>query len=239
MSGLIRNVGRVGTGALLGALLVATPLVAQEKQGRVGPPPASVAHPLTEQMDALALARQLASYGTEHEAPYALVAAARLLIDTPAEALLAQMSGSEGEGLDPTDAGELSLDAALLLSSARDLLRSDDPLVPVIDDLRQQAGRTRGAVGGPKYAVEIVNAESTNYYVVSFEGSERAVVTVDGDDDTDLDCYVYDENGYLIDSDLNYSDYCYLEWTPSWTGPFRIEVVNLGRVWNRYIIQTN
>ncbi|GMO11583.1 MAG: hypothetical protein Ta2D_13740 [Rickettsiales bacterium] len=62
---------------------------------------------------------------------------------------------------------------------------------------------------------------------------------VSGDGDTDLDLYIYDANGNLIEYDENYSDDCYVSWVPKWTGSYTIRIVNRGRVYNRFIIATN
>ena len=71
------------------------------------------------------------------------------------------------------------------------------------------------------------------------EQNEIAEILVSGDGDTDLDLYVYDENGNLITSDTDYTDDCYVRFCPKWTGPFRIKIVNRGGVYNNYIILTN
>ncbi len=96
-----------------------------------------------------------------------------------------------------------------------------------------------GAVGGPKEAKDRVEANSADTYYVSFRGNSRARVTVEGDGDTDLDLYIYDENGNLITSDTDNTDYCVCSWTPSWTGKFKIKIVNRGSVYNRYYMHTN
>ena len=96
------------------------------------------------------------------------------------------------------------------------------------------------AVGSPQVGYgERVNAYSTTYYNISFHAGELAEVLVVGDGDTDLDLYIYDENGVLIDSDTDLTDVCLCQWTPKWTGSFRIEVVNLGNVYNLFDIETN
>jgi hypothetical protein len=92
-------------------------------------------------------------------------------------------------------------------------------------------------VGGPQSAVHQVDAYSTDVFVVHFYGDEPAAVSVVGDGDTDLDLYVYDENGYLIGSDTDPTDRCLVLFRPRWTGAFRIEVRNLGSVYNEYRIR--
>jgi hypothetical protein len=61
---------------------------------------------------------------------------------------------------------------------------------------------------------------------VMFYGGELAQVTVHGDGFTNLDVFIYDENGNLIVSETSLSDDAILSWTPRWTGNFRIVVVN-------------
>ena len=87
-----------------------------------------------------------------------------------------------------------------------------------------------------KSATERVKAHSTDVYYVEFYGGEEVCVLVFGDGDTDLDIYIYDENDNLIESDTDMLDTCVCTWTPKWTGEFRIEVKNLGNVYNEYTI---
>ena len=58
-----------------------------------------------------------------------------------------------------------------------------------------------------------------------FLGGARAIVTVEGDGSTDLDVYVYDENGNLVAKVDGPGDKCRVTWTPRWTGKFTIKVV--------------
>jgi hypothetical protein len=96
-----------------------------------------------------------------------------------------------------------------------------------------------GAIGGPKVSQSVVLPGSTDRYVVGFRAGETAVVVVRGDGDTDLDLYVYDENGNLITSDDDGSDDCVVQWTPMWSGKFTIRIVNRGSLGNRYRVATN
>ena len=96
-----------------------------------------------------------------------------------------------------------------------------------------------GAVGGPKTDRTRVQARDTNRYTVSFRGGETARIDLQGDGDTDLDIFVYDEFGNLVASRTGGTDRESVSWTPRFTGPFTIRVVNLGTVWNEYRIITN
>jgi hypothetical protein len=98
---------------------------------------------------------------------------------------------------------------------------------------------SRGAVGGPRRTVEIVEPLSTDVFRISFRGGEIARAAVSGEGDTRLDLCVYDENNNLITSQVGPGDYCLASWVPRWTGQFVIKVVNRGLLPNRYIIVTN
>ena len=96
-----------------------------------------------------------------------------------------------------------------------------------------------GALGGAKVSNTSVRAHGTDRYTIVFRGGEHARVFVKGDGDTDLDLYVYDENGNLIAQDTDGEDTCLVNFQPKWTGKFIIRVVNRGRVYNRYRLTTN
>jgi hypothetical protein len=82
-----------------------------------------------------------------------------------------------------------------------------------------------------------VPAFHTNTYTLTFRGGQSAMVYVDGDHDTDLDLYVYDQSGNLIGCDQDFTDICLVRWVPRWTGTFYVRVVNRGPVYNNYLIQ--
>jgi hypothetical protein len=61
-------------------------------------------------------------------------------------------------------------------------------------------------------------------------------ITVDGDGDTDLDLYVYDLQGNLLAVDNDYTDYCIGQFFLSQGRYVRIQIRNLGDVWNEYLL---
>ncbi|MEQ8784887.1 MAG: hypothetical protein RIC55_01250 [Pirellulaceae bacterium] len=81
-----------------------------------------------------------------------------------------------------------------------------------------------------------VYAGNYQNYTEYFRAGERAVIELQGDGDTDLDVYVYDEYGNLIVSDTAWGDYAAVSFVPSWSGRFTIKVVNRGHVYNNYTI---
>jgi hypothetical protein len=100
-------------------------------------------------------------------------------------------------------------------------------------------GVEAGRIGGPGKTVTKVNANSTDKFDVKFEGGKLARVEVRGDGDTDLDLYIYDEEGTVVTKDDDNTDHCIVTWTPSNTMKYTIRVVNRGRVYNQYTITTN
>jgi hypothetical protein len=96
-----------------------------------------------------------------------------------------------------------------------------------------------GVVGKPISHPDRVEARSVMTYYLDFYGGEYAEVAIVGDGDTDLDLFVYDENGYLIGSGETYSDVEVVGWTPRWTGTFRVEVHNFGNVYNQFGLGSN
>lgn len=96
-----------------------------------------------------------------------------------------------------------------------------------------------GEVRGPRYANDTVPAEDSVFYNFVFEGGYRSLIEVKGDGDTDLDCYLRDSAGNTVAKDTDSTDHCILTNIPRWTGSFRLEIRNLGSVYNRYHLQTN
>ena len=194
---------------------------------------------LPEAENTLRIAAQLSKYGYANNDALSLIQAARL----SKKAGLTQEARAkvESEEMRPAPeagkkGGQVCLDPAKLLADAKAKAGDDGVLLALIDDVNSNV---RGAVGGPKYAYSSVNAGGTDVYNVSFRGGELAIVAVIGDGDTDLDLYVYDQNGNLIARDADYTDDCVVTFTPRWTGNFTIKIVNRGRVYNSYVIRTN
>ena len=200
---------------------------------------AAVASP---EVSAIRVAMDLAKLGYETESPLALIEAANILASTPTQAFEAEVEQGAENANETEKAEKAQLTPAQLIADARNLTE-DANLLALADNvtaiLNAQAEGTRGAMGGPKYAYGKVYGRSYTYYDAKFWANEIAEVAVSGDGDTDLDLYVYDENGNLIASDTDYTDDCYVRFCPRWTGLFRIKIVNRGSVYNNYAIVTN
>ena len=69
--------------------------------------------------------------------------------------------------------------------------------------------------------------------------ADHPEVGIAGDGASDLDLFVYDENDHLVCRSTASTDREHCRWWPRWTGPFRIEIQNLGAVADLYRLATN
>ena len=83
---------------------------------------------------------------------------------------------------------------------------------------------------------DVIYANSTVTYTMYCQAGVESSVLVIGDGDTDLDLYIYDENGNLVDSTTDEWDIGLCEWTPRRSGTFTIKIRNWGDVYNRCTI---
>lgn len=89
------------------------------------------------------------------------------------------------------------------------------------------------AVAGPLARLRAGNCHTWRIQV--FAGTP-VDITVDGDGDpnADLDLYVYDQWGNLVDVDDDLTDYCLGRFVPTRSGTITIRIVNVGTVYNDY-----
>lgn len=83
------------------------------------------------------------------------------------------------------------------------------------------------------FRVDRVEARSTDTWTVWVTGGASRVV-VDGDGDTDLDCYVYDSSGRRLGADDDTTDYCIVDVYSPTSDRLTIRIRNLGDVYNQY-----
>lgn len=93
-----------------------------------------------------------------------------------------------------------------------------------------------GSMSGT-YRLRALNTHT--FQTISFRRGESASVYIEGDGDTDLDLYVYDQRGRLVAMDDDSLDVCLAEWVPQRTGIYIIKVVNRGNVYNDYFFQAS
>jgi len=194
--------------------------------------------PKTPGMEQLQLAKQLAIYGYDNGSATALIEAARIMSGVQYDALEAKVTRGEGQDV-ASQIGDRKMTPASLIADAKKLAGDDKQLLALADDVNINGTGTRGAVGGERGQNDVVYGRSYNDYVVAFKKGIIAQVGVSGNGNSDLDLYIYDENGNVIVADTDYSDDCYVSWYPRWTGNYLIRVVNTGTYRNYFTIVTN
>ena len=181
-------------------------------------------------MDQLALAYRLIGYGREHKSAEALLLAADILEGIQTRKLEAKVSTEKSDKAGESDKAE--------------------PEQPTPKSLRAEAKKlgkaeggdklaARGAVGGPMVDFGALPSYSRQTVELAFRGNETAHFRLEGDGDTDVDCYVHDEYGTLIVADVRPTDICNMVWYPARTEAYRITLVNRGSRWNWISVITN
>jgi hypothetical protein len=216
--------------ALAGAFAVSAAMAAPKKPNAAANTSAS---PEAAAVDKLATAHALVRYGDANGDPLALITAAKMLKEVGSSAGEAKRTGGKAaasKGRPDVFAPDAVLERAKVLAAGR------ADVIALADDVAKSG--SRGRLGGPGRMITVVGSGETDTFQVAFEGEEPARVLVSGDGDSDLDLYVYDENGNQICKDDDYSDDMICGWTPAWTGKFSIKVRNRG-IANEYILITN
>lgn len=183
----------------------------------------------------LQTAENLAIYGYDNKSALALANAADIILSMPPVETTMTQENPEGET--PTEATEkqdksYNFSPTALLNSAKEFATGDEAMLSIIEKIAEKNDGSRGADA----ICDRVYAHQTDIYTKTFRAGSKAEVLVVGDGDTDLDLYVYDENGNLIASDTDYTDRCYISFYPRWTGTFTIKIKNRGNVYNNYCI---
>lgn len=217
--------------SLLLMLLAVSVTFAQEKKDAAKPENSTIAR--------IKLANELAKYGYETFSASALIEAAQILSEVQTQGLN-DIKYEQGKGTDAkADEAKAPISIKKLIDDAKEFAAGDETLLALAGKVNVGGNATRGAVGGPKSGSAVVYGNCTDTYTIYFKSGIPAEVGVSGNGATDLDLYVYDESGNLIVADDDYSDDCYVCWTPRWTGKFIVKVVNRGYYNNYYSIATN
>lgn len=138
---------------------------------------------------------------------------------------------------DEDGAADGPVNAAGMLTSARELAGEDETLLGLIEDT--EAEGPRGEIGGAVSRMSHLSAGMTDVWEVPFYGSSHAEVAIIGDGDSNLDVRVTDENGNIICYEVSGSDTVGCDFVPAWNGYFYITVRNTGARRNSYYLLTN
>ncbi len=192
------------------------------------------------------LAHDLAHWGRQGENPAALALAARVLGTVKTRPLTRQAARkTTGARKAPPPAAERKKAPAgvtpeSLLAEAEALCRGNkEHLTAVRIIAKMDPPKVCRAVGGATRHVDMVMRYDTDTYKLVFRGGETAEMAILGDNETDLDLYVYDAKENLVVSDTGGADRCHVKWVPKSTGPFTVKIKNRGGEPNHYTLVTN
>ncbi|HXO90448.1 MAG TPA: hypothetical protein VN849_06625 [Stellaceae bacterium] len=222
-----------GVPALAGSASQGTPTPPPQKGVNIGSGPKAPA--ADDPIARLQMTADLLAVGRAIKDPLALVVAARIMktlggaeIDLKPEARRDTANTQKrGQPVSPET----------ILLEARDLAKGDKITNLLIDETAS-LGVFRDAEQ-PKTHQDTIQPGTTDVYTVVFNGGQLAEAGIAGDGDSDLDLFVYDENDHLVCRSTASTDREYCRWWPRWTGPFRIEIQNLGGVADLYRLATN
>mgnify|MGYP003441849018 CR=1 FL=1 len=185
----------------------------------------------------MAMAQDLYALGMSNEDALTVLTAAKLAASVDVKEV-EQKKETKGDALaDQPDGADAPVDAAAMMTSAKELAGEDEVIAGLIDDA--EAEGARGRVGGASSTMSRLPAGQTDVWEVPFYGDSYAEIAVLGDGDANLDVLVTDENGNTICYDVSWSDKVYCDFVPSWNGYFYVTVQNNGRKRNSYYMMTN
>ena len=200
----------------------------------------------SKDMAAINLAKDMAQMGYDTKQPLYLVTAAQTLIDHPINSDFTKLHNAtkiEDSKGKATEAKENQLTPKKLLADAKTMANGDANILAVITateaKIPAETAATRGALGGPASWNGTVFADSDKTIYASFKKGQLAEITIQGDGKSDLDLYVYDEDGNLVTSDNGKYDECYVSWTPKQTLAYKIVIKNGGTTDNECMLVSN
>lgn len=218
---------------VLGMAALPASTAPKSKAPNVGAKMTTEKYPVAASVEAMYTADMMLRIGYANKDPLALITGAKIKkAATASDAMFERVAGVSG--LTKSKPDTRSVDAALI--EAKKLAFGRPDLIALADDVAKSGGR--GAVGGARQGVFVVERDTIDEFTVEFKGKEPARVFLSGDGDSDLDLTVHDENGIVVCSDNGASDAAMCSWTPRATAKFTIKVKNLGMM-NRYTLMTN
>jgi hypothetical protein len=223
----------LASAAVAGSVADGTPAPAPQKGVNIA---SGAKAPATEEPVArLQMSSDLLAFGRDSKDPLALIVAARIM-----KAVGGTDVDMKPEGRAAGDSAQKSGQAVTpdsILVEARDLAKGDKLTNLLIDEAGAMG--FDGSALQPKTHQDTALAGATLAYTVVYSGGQLAEAGLAGDGSSDLDLLVYDENDHLVCRSASSSDREYCQWWPRWTGPFRIEIQNLGTAVNLYRLATN
>ena len=235
----LRTVAGIAVSTALGLMVAASAASAQAQNDGKSTNNAVLSGKKAERKESVvstaALAYDLFNFGKEKGDALHMASASRILASVYDSMKIDPAKGEiDHEGEAAAAEGGASPDPASMLAEARAAAAGNDVLLAAID---QPAATDRAFVSADQVFGRIStvgpNREDPWKWRTAY-ANEWAEVAISGNGNTDLDLYVYDENGNEVCRSVEVWDEEYCSFNPIWTGGFRIVVVNYGSSANTY-----
>jgi hypothetical protein len=220
--------------ALVAASMMASPALAQDKSGTNLSEKEAAATDSSKAVDTLALGYRLADYARTNKDARAMIVAARL-VDSVSVKEGTDKGKIEGTGKGTGEAKSVS--ATDLFTEAKELAAGDQDLLEAVE--AAEAERSKGVATGAIRTVQYVPGQTM--WTVRFvaRGGEPLVVGARRDSATPVALRIRDENGNLVCQDLSGNVTLYCRVNPIWTGPFSVQLSNVGAYGTGIALVTN
>jgi hypothetical protein len=96
-----------------------------------------------------------------------------------------------------------------------------------------------GAVPKPTNTTYTVQGFYNVTYKITFAAKAQAVISVQGDGDTQLSLVILDSTGKRVAVDTRANDVLIVRFTPAKAGVYQVRIINHGGVPNRFALRTN
>jgi hypothetical protein len=193
---------------------------------------------LSEDLLALQTANMLARYGYANDSASALIGAAEIFVQIQTQAMNEKPQRNQQASASDGTAPDYS--PAKLLADAKKLAGKDKTMTAWANEVQKYLNtKTRGVVGGPKWAMDTIRGGDTHTYTFNLRANETTEFLLVGGGSSELDLYLYDGNGTYLIGDEGYGDDGYIWIIPVRTGPFQVVVKNWGKSPNHYQLYTN
>lgn len=217
--------------SIIVSIALAAPAIAQDQ-----PPPnlATEGQGSAGGVARLVLSHHLYALGRANKDPLTVLNAARLA----ASVTLSDTQRAHDTSGDPVQIGvSNTADPAEMFGVATTLAAENEPLLDLIDASRRELNFTPLATAIS--TVSTLAAGQTDAWPQPFYGASLAEIAILGDENSNLDLKVMDENGNLVCLDIGPSDTAYCSFYPAQNGSFLINVGNTGTGANSYLLLTN
>ncbi len=174
----------------------------------------------SEHVTAVKIAQNLANYGYAHKDALSMLNAAQILVrNAPQKMNPDKVEDGEKVASEKTETKTADLLKPLTLIADARTMTENENLLAIADlvekDIKSTASQSaRGVADGARATYKTVSGGSYVYYLVTFYEGSLVEVAIVGDGNTDLDIYIYDEDGNLITKDTSQGDNCYASWKP-------------------------